>query len=108
FCISAGFGCHQKDLVTTKFSNMMEQRGATMRSIKITQVNRNIATNRKKANAAIFKERAQHPRIRRLRSRSEDERKALTKITRASVERAKREGKMKMIGKRRMYYDPSE
>ncbi|WP_249871684.1 hypothetical protein [Oceanobacillus saliphilus] len=79
-----------------------------MRSVKRSQVNDNIADNRKKVNAQLYKERAQNPRVRRLRPRSEDERKALTEITRASVERAKREGKMKMIGKRRMYYDPSE
>ncbi|WP_067725080.1 hypothetical protein [Oceanobacillus damuensis] len=79
-----------------------------MRSVKRSQVNDNIADNRKKVNAMLYKERGQNPRIRRFRPRSADERRALTEITRASVERAKREGKMKMIGKRRMYYDPSE
>lgn len=79
-----------------------------MRSININRINKNITENRQKVNARIYKERAGNPRIRRLRPRSEDEQRALTEITRASVERAKREGKMKMIGKRRMYYDPTD
>jgi len=29
-------------------------------------------------------------------------------VAKASVERAKREGKMKIIGKRIMYYDPTD
>ncbi|ALX49257.1 hypothetical protein [Lentibacillus amyloliquefaciens] len=79
-----------------------------MRSAKITRINKNIAKNRKKVNAQLNEDRAKNPRIRRSRLRSEDEQKTLTEITKASVERAKREGKMKIIGNRRMYYDPSE
>ncbi|UJL46851.1 hypothetical protein KFZ58_02550 [Virgibacillus sp. NKC19-16] len=59
-------------------------------------------------NSQIRSEQQDNPRVKRSRRRSMDERIALTEITRASVERAKREGKMKMIGKRRMYYDPAE
>ncbi|MFD1361125.1 hypothetical protein [Lentibacillus salinarum] len=79
-----------------------------MRSVNITQINKNIAENRKKVNARLNEKRAAKPRIRRSRPRSEDEQKALTEITKASVKRAKREGKMKIIGNRRVYYDPSE
>lgn len=82
--------------------------GACMRSIKISQVEENINNNRQKVNARLRSERACLPRVRRSRPRSLDEQNALTQITKASVERAKREGKMKMIGKRRMYYDPTE
>ncbi|WP_404454640.1 hypothetical protein LG329_06010 [Virgibacillus necropolis] len=79
-----------------------------MRVIRISQINNNIQSNRKKVNAKLYAERASAPRIKRNRPRSEDEKRALTQITKASVERAKREGKMKMIGKRKMYYDASE
>ncbi|HLS08620.1 hypothetical protein [Lentibacillus sp.] len=79
-----------------------------MRSVRITQVNKNITENRKRVNQQLNEKRAKKPRVRRTRLRSEDERQALTEIAKASVERAKQEGKMKMIGKRRMYYDPSE
>jgi len=57
-------------------------------------------------NADIRANKGNQPRVRRSRPRSMDERIALTKITKATVDRAKRQGKMKMIGKRRMYYDP--
>ena len=79
-----------------------------MRSIKISRGNKNISQNRQEVNKRIHAERATNPRVRRKRLRSVDERIALTDIKRASVERAKREGKMKIIGKRRMYYDPTE
>ncbi|MEC5424542.1 hypothetical protein QGM71_13660 [Virgibacillus sp. C22-A2] len=79
-----------------------------MRSVKITQIEGNIQSRRQKVNAQLRTDRNNRQRIRRNRPRSLDERNALTKITKASVERAKREGKMKMIGKRRMYYDPAE
>lgn len=79
-----------------------------MRKVTIVQVNNNIQANRKKVNAELHAARANNPRVKRNRPRSEDERRALTQITRASVERAKREGKMKMIGERKMYYDASE
>lgn len=79
-----------------------------MRSIKITQVEKNIKNNRQKVNSKLRSERGSIPRVRRTRSRSLDEQHALTEITKASVDRAKQEGKMKMIGKRKMYYDPAE
>ncbi|WP_085522559.1 hypothetical protein [Tuberibacillus sp. Marseille-P3662] len=79
-----------------------------MRSVKITQIEDNIKRNRQKVNAALRDARVNQPRIRRKRPRSMDERAALTKITKATIERAKREGKMKMIGKRTMYYDYTE
>lgn len=79
-----------------------------MRVIKINQVNKNILGNRKKVNEELFSDRVYAPRVRRERSRSRDERIALTEVAKASVERAKREGKMKMVGKRKMYYDASE
>ena len=79
-----------------------------MRSIKTTQIEDNIRMRRQKVNAEIHAKRRNNPRIRRSRTRSLDERIALTRITKATVDRAKREGKMKMIGKRRMYYDPTE
>jgi len=77
-----------------------------MRFIKMTQIEKNIKTRSQIVNEQIQTRRANQPRIRRTRPRSLDERIALTKITKASIERAKKEGKMKMIGKRRMYYDP--
>lgn len=79
-----------------------------MRSVKMNQVEENIKIRRKKVNTQIRSEQQDNPRVKRNRPRSLDERIALTEITRASVERAKREGKMKMIGKRKMYYDPAE
>lgn len=77
-----------------------------IRSIKMTQIEENIKTRRQKVNEQIQISKANQPRIRRTRSRSLDERIALTKITSASIERAKLDGKMKMTGRRRMYYDP--
>ena len=77
-----------------------------MRSIKMTQIEENIKSRRQKVNEQIQIRKANQPRIRRTRTRSLDERIALTKITHASIERAKRDGKMKMIGRRKMYYDP--
>lgn len=79
-----------------------------MRTLKIGQIEANIKRRREDVNAQLQEERGKNPRIRRTRTRSSDERLALTEITRASVERAKREGKMKMIRKRTMYYDPTE
>jgi len=76
-----------------------------MRSIKMTQIEENIKARRQKVNEQIQISKANQP-IRRTRTRSLDERIALTKITHASIERAKRDGKMKMIGRRKMYYDP--
>lgn len=74
----------------------------------MTQIEDSIKNRRKQVNAQIRSEHGNKPRVRRARTRSLDEQTALTQITKASVERAKREGKMKMIGKRRMYYDPAE
>lgn len=79
-----------------------------MRSVKMNQIEENIKGRRKKVNSQIRSEQQDNPRVKRSRTRSMDERIALTEITRASVERARREGKIKMIGKRRMYYDPAE
>jgi len=79
-----------------------------VRKIKMTQIDENIETRRQKVNAHIRSEHGDKPRVRRDRPRSIDERNALTKVAKASVERAKREGKMKMIGKRMMYYDPTD
>ncbi|GAB3046301.1 hypothetical protein [Virgibacillus ainsalahensis] len=79
-----------------------------MRFIKMTQIDENINSRRQEVNANLQCNRKGSPRVRRKRSRSLDERIALTQITKESVERAKREGKMKMIGKRKMYYDPAE
>lgn len=79
-----------------------------MRSLKMAQIEENIKLRRQKVNAQLRDERGDNPRIRRTRPRSMDERIALTRITKATIERAKREGKMKMIGKRKMYYDYTE
>lgn len=79
-----------------------------MRSIKMAQIEDNIRLRRQKVNADIQANKGAQPRIRKSRTRSMDERIALTKITKATVDRAKREGKMKMIGKRKMYYDPTD
>jgi len=79
-----------------------------VRSIKMTQIEENIKARRQHVNEQIQIRKANQPRIKRMRPRSLDERIALTKITKASVERAKHEGKMKMVGKRRMYYDPTD
>lgn len=79
-----------------------------MHTVKMAQIEENIKTRRKKVNTQIRSEQQDNPRVKRSRPRSLDERIALTEITRTSVERAKREGKMKMIGKRKMYYDPAE
>lgn len=79
-----------------------------MRSIKITQIDENINKYRANINHKLRKERYEKPRIRRNRTRSPDEQYALTKIAKASVEKAKHEGKMKMIGRRTMYYDPTD
>jgi len=79
-----------------------------MRSVRISRINKNISEKSQKVNACLHEKRAQNLRVRRQRPRSENERIALTEITKASVERAKREGKMKMIGERKMYYDPAE
>lgn len=79
-----------------------------MRSIKMSRIEKSILENRPSVNARLNSKRSSHTRIRRTRPRSLDERAAITEITKASIERAKREGKMKMIGKRRMYYDPAE
>ncbi|GAA0604007.1 hypothetical protein GCM10009001_21400 [Virgibacillus siamensis] len=79
-----------------------------MRSVKMSRIERNILENRPFVNERLHSKSSSHSRIRRNRPRSPDEKVALTKVTRASVERAKREGKMKMVGKRRMYYDPTE
>lgn len=62
----------------------------------------------KTVNERIHARKAQQPQIKKVKRRSEDERKALTAVAKASIDLAKKEGKMKMIGKRRMYYDPSE
>ncbi|WP_077324257.1 hypothetical protein [Virgibacillus siamensis] len=79
-----------------------------MRSVKMSRIESNILENRPSVNARLNSNSSSHSRIRRCRSRSLDEKVALTEITKASIERAKREGKMKMIGKRWMYYDPTE
>jgi hypothetical protein len=79
-----------------------------MRKINIKQIEENIEAKRSQVNAENRSERGAYPRVRRARRRSADESEALTLIAKASVERAKREGKMKMTGKRKMYYDPSE
>ncbi|WP_156290311.1 hypothetical protein [Oceanobacillus salinisoli] len=79
-----------------------------MRSVKMSKIERNIKTNRQNVNAQIQETHNKYPRIRRSRPRDFDERNALTQITKASIERAKRDGKMKMIGKQKMYYDPTE
>lgn len=79
-----------------------------MRVVKMTKIEDNIKQRRQKVNAEIQANKGNQPRIRRSRPRSMDERIALTKITKATVDRAKREGKMKMIVKRRMYYDPTD
>lgn len=79
-----------------------------MRTVNMSRINENIKERRQAINLRIKSEQNNQPRVRRLRYRSEDERKALTEVTRVSVERAKKEGKMKMIGKRTMYYDPTE
>jgi len=74
--------------------------GLVMRKIKMKQIDENIETRRQKVNAHIRSEHGDKPRVKRDRPRSIDERNALTKVAKASVERAKRKGKMKMIGKR--------
>lgn len=79
-----------------------------MRTVKMSRIEKNINTNRQEVNAKLQSERSNNPRIQRRRLRSVDESSALTEVAKASVERAKREGKMKMIGKRKMYYDPTE
>lgn len=78
-----------------------------MRKVKMAQIEENIENRRQKVNAQIRSEHGDKPRVRRSRPRSIDERNALTEVAKASVDRAKREGKMKMIGKRTMYYDPT-
>ncbi|MBU6079903.1 MULTISPECIES: hypothetical protein [Allobacillus] len=79
-----------------------------MRYIKMSQIEQNIDKNRKKVNERIHSRKAQQPQVKKIKRRSADERRALTAVAKASVDRAKKEDKMKMIGKRRMYYDPSE
>lgn len=79
-----------------------------MRTFRLTRIEKNINTNRQEVNAKLQSERSNNPRVKRERSRSADESNALTEVAKASVERAKEEGKMKMIGKRKMYYDPAE
>ena len=79
-----------------------------MRKVTIEKINDTIHMNRKKVNKDLFVERKSYPKTKRSRRRSEDEIIALTNITKATIERAKREGKFKMIDDRRLYYDPSE
>jgi len=79
-----------------------------MRSVKMSQIEENIKNRRQDVNAKLQAKRGDIPRVKRKRARNPDERKALTIVTKASVERAKCEGKMKMTGKRRMFYDASE
>ncbi len=74
----------------------------------MNQIERNIKARRRSVNLQIRSKRSNIPRIKRNRPRTIDERNAITKITKASVERAKREGKMKIIGKRKIYYDPTD
>lgn len=79
-----------------------------MRKINIRKINENIDSNRTAVNREIIEERRSYPRTKTNRKRDKDEIEALTEVARASVERAKREGKFVVTGERKIKYDPSK
>lgn len=78
----------------------------------MSELNKIIESNRKEVNKKIFRERVSYPRVKTNKYRTRDEREALTAIIKLSFERAKKEGKWKVIknneGKRKIYYDSSD
>lgn len=76
--------------------------------IKLDTLDKIIDKNKRSINREIFIERESFPKTERNRIRSNDEREALTKITDMTVKRAMKEGKIKLIGERKLYYDATE
>lgn len=76
-----------------------------MRSVKLTDMNSNIEKNKKNINRMIQKYRPE--KMINRKTRSETKQKLLTEITTASISNAKKSGKFKVLGHRRIYYDPT-
>ncbi|GEL77992.1 hypothetical protein TMU01_22270 [Tenuibacillus multivorans] len=74
-----------------------------MRKFKLSEIKQNIEGNRTEVNRRIYSE--QVKRLKSKPARSMDERKALDELAIASWEKAVRDGKIKFLGKRKVYYD---
>lgn len=79
-----------------------------MRKFNIDQINSNIELRRSAVNYELAKMLADKKRIRRTRKRSEDESKAIIELTKATVARARKEGKFIKLNGRVVYYDPRD
>ncbi len=79
-----------------------------MRKFTIDEINENIDKNRKNINYQLAKKRSNKIYLKSKKRRDKDEIKALTEITKATLERAKREGKFVILDERKIYYDPAE
>lgn len=77
-----------------------------LRKTNIEDLNQVIEAKRKDVSKTLFSERIHSPKTKRTRTRTNDERKALTKITKATIDNAIKNGELKFIGKRKLYYGP--
>ena len=78
-----------------------------MTKVHMNQLNKNINDLKKEVNYNLARDRSDFHVHKTVRKRSPDEIKALTEIAKASLQKAKREGKFVKVGPRRIYYDPS-
>lgn len=76
-----------------------------MRKISLTELNDIIQKNRKQANETIYRTLHRKRRRKRSRKRSLGEIEALNEISVARWQKAVKEGKIKYLDKRKLYYD---
>lgn len=73
-----------------------------MKKVKISQINENIEMNQ-----PTVKKREQGLRTNSKKRRTKNKQDLLLEITRATLENAKKQDKYKVIGERKLYYDPT-
>lgn len=76
-----------------------------MRKVKISQINENIETNLPAVKKNINSEHGLRTNSKKRRTKNKQD--LLLKITRATLENAKKQGKYKVIRERKLYYDPT-
>ena len=76
-----------------------------MRKVKLSQINENIETNLPAVKKNINSEHGLRTNSKKRRTKNKQD--LLLEITRATLENAKKQGKYKVIGERKLYYDPT-
>lgn len=84
----------------------MTRKGEPNEKMKLDDINKNIEKNKREVNNELRMELSKNERC-RTKERTKEKQELLDKITEATIENAKAEGKFKSTGDRRIYYDPS-